>query len=231
MGYRGVVSSRDVNEWMVGCPIRITHVAIMLEEDGEFITKVYSDVCGGFGKLSYTAKIEYKNSRKENIFESNDVVLESGEAKFTDSISLKVAYASVTVQSVSDSGKVIWENDGKSPITLPEQEVLWQTDPHYDVIKRECSGVTSAKYIPDTLPGAWRCTCGGVNIESSEKCGRCSAEREWIESHFDREYLESKKTEYAKAYFTYSAYCQILISYFSAFFLLVTHYFNSMIRV
>ena len=69
MGYRGVVSSRDVNEWMVGCPIRITHVAIILEEDGKFITKVYSDVCGGFGKLSYTAKIEYKNSHKENIFE------------------------------------------------------------------------------------------------------------------------------------------------------------------
>lgn len=197
MGYRGVVSSRDVNEWIVGCPIRITHIAIMLEEDGEFITKVYSDVCGGFGKLSYTAKIEYKNSRKENIFESRDVVLESGEAKFTEAISLNVAYATVTVQSVSDSGKVMWTNDGKAPITLPEQEVLWQTDPHYDVIRRECSGVTSAKYIPDTIDGAWRCTCGGVNLDSSEKCGRCGAGRDWLSSHFDREYLEARKAELA----------------------------------
>ncbi len=199
MGYRGVVCNRDVNEWIVGCPIRITNISIILNDDGEFITYVDSDVCGDFGKLSYTAKIEYKNSHKENIFESNDVVLESGEAKFTDSISLKVAYASVTVQSVSDSGNVIWENDGKSPVTLPEQEILWQIDPHYDTIKRECEGITAAKYIPDTIDGAWRCTCGGLNLESSKKCGRCGAEREWINSHFDREYLETKKIEYANA--------------------------------
>ena len=197
MGYRGVVSNRDVDEWMVGCPIRITNVSIVENDSGELITTVKSDVCGDFAKLSYTAKVEYKNSRKENIFESRDVVLESGEAKFTEEISLKVAYATVTVQSVSDSGKVIWENDGKAPITLPEQDILWQTDPHYDTIKRECEGITVAKYIPDAIDGAWRCTCGGLNLESSKKCGRCGAEREWIESHFDREYLESKKTEYA----------------------------------
>jgi len=197
MGYRGVISSRDVNEWIVGCPIRITHICIMLHDDGEFITTVYSDVCGDYGKLSYTAKIVYKNAHKESIFESKDVVLESGEAKFTDDISLKVAYASVTVQSVSESGKVIWENDGRVPVTLPEQEIIWQTDPHYDAIKRECSGVTTAKYIPDAVYGAWRCTCGGVNLDSSEKCGRCGVSREWINSHFDREYLDGKKAEYA----------------------------------
>ena len=193
-----VISCRDVNEWIIGCPIRITNVSIISCDDGGIITSVESDVCGDFEKLSYTAIVEYKNTLKETVFKRNNVTLESGGSKFAEKIEARVAYASVTVQSVSDGDRVIWTGeDGTVPQTLPDQEILWQTDQHYGVIKKECDGVTTAKYIPDTIDGAWRCTCGGLNLESSGKCGKCGVEREWLTSHFDREYLENKKAEYA----------------------------------
>ena len=155
MGNLKVISDRDVNEWIIGCPIRITNVKLTKnEDDASPRLTVSSEACGDFGRLTYTARVEYKNSHRESIGDTEELTLACGVSEAVDTNEPSATYASVTVQSVSEAGKVIWENDGKFSITLPEQEVLWQTDPHYDVIKRECSGVTSAKYIPDTLPDA-----------------------------------------------------------------------------
>ena len=198
MGNLKVISDRDVNEWIIGCPIRITNVKLTKDEDDASPRlTVSSEACGDFGRLTYTARVEYKNPHREIIGGAAELTLACGASEAVDTNEPSATYASVTVQSVSEAGKVMWTNDGKFYVTLPEQEILWQTDPHYDVIRRECSGVTDAKYIPDTIDGAWRCTCGGVNLDSSEKCGRCGVGRDWLSSHFDREYLEARKAELA----------------------------------
>ena len=195
MKYSNIVSDRDVNEWIYGCPIRIRNVKITKSDDEAFpALSVTSDVCIDLAPLSYTARVEIQNRRRERIGEVCEIRLHSGVSELVPLDVADAAYASVTVQSVFSSEKLIWSNDnGISPSPLPEQGILWQIDPHYEQIKIECEGVTPVKYIPDTIDSAWRCTCGHVNLEGSAKCGGCGVAREWLNVAFDRDYLEAKK--------------------------------------
>ena len=76
------------------------------------------------------------------------------------------------------------------------QKILWQTDPLYETVRRECEGVVEARYFPDETEEGWRCACGQINLPEAKACGGCGCSREWLNKHFDREYLEQRKAVY-----------------------------------
>ncbi len=196
--YPQILSDREVHEWIRGCPIRIKRIRLIRCDDEVAKIEVTSVPCGEFGAISYTADIEYMNEKRETIVIEKGVALECGKFLLTATGGMRVVCATVTVMSVSRAGDAIWVNEtGERGIKLPEMQVLWQTDPMYKQIKRECAGVTEARYIPDCIDGAWRCTCGGVNLDSSRECGECGCSHEWIIAHFDREYLEAENAKYS----------------------------------
>ncbi len=197
--YPQILSDREVHEWIRGCPIRIKRIRLIRCDEGESAKiEVVSVPCGKFGAISYIADIEYMNEKREPVGVQRGVALECGKSLLTDTCEIHAVYATVTVMKAGPAGDVIWVNEtGERGIKLPEMQVLWQTDPMYNQIKRECAGLTEARYIPDSIDGAWRCTCGGVNLDTSRDCGECGCSREWLISHFDREYLAAENAKYS----------------------------------
>ncbi len=195
--YPQIVSDREMREWILGCPIMINRVKLIRFAEGEAPKlEVISAVCGNFPEMSYTADVEYQNERREVIGEKNNLKFKSGKSDLIETGEVRAVYAYVLIKSVELPDGTFWINEtvqrGK---VYPEQEILWQTDPLYEQIKHECDGVTEARYMPDIIDGAWRCTCGQINLETSGECGNCGCSREWLKSHFDREYLNAKKEE------------------------------------
>jgi len=186
------VSRRETNTWIPGCPVQIKEVSLVLLDE-KLYTTAKASPCTDEPISYYVADIIYYNQRREEIGQSDNVRLDlkgSVEAEFSDA-----AYAEAVVRSVYFADGTFWEAAPESVAnTLPEQEVIWQTDPLYNVIKKATQGVVSAKYFPDKLEDGWRCACGQINIHKSNNCGACGCSREWLTKVFDRNYLESQKT-------------------------------------
>lgn len=199
------LSDRLQKEWIPGCPIRISRVR--LEKDESVTAEITAEVCGGFKIEKYTVDIEYSDSRRSIIGKSEDISLSRDNNGASEKIPVQydnAVYAYVTVKFVSffiSSGENLnWRNDTESRgIVLPDQEVLWQTDPNYEAIHVECSGITDPKYVFESLPeySAWRCVCGHVNLDSSDQCGGCGCNKSWIAEHLSPENLNRVKTEIA----------------------------------
>ena len=192
-----IVSDRAQKEWIPGCPVQVKQVRITREND-VLSARITSVPCGGFPVKEYTADIEYTGAKRQSVGKSEAVVLAAGESApvavpFEDAV-----YAAVTVRSVTYDGGKVWTNEsGTRGNILPEQEIYWQTDPLYNAIRLECSGVTDAKYKPDKIDGAWRCACGQVNLEESGICGACGCSLEWLNTHLEPSYLEERSREIA----------------------------------
>lgn len=203
-----ILSDRQQKEWIPGCPIRIGR--IKLEQIGESDTvtaEITVEVCGGFRIDNYTIDIEYSDSRRSLIGADRGVVQKPDENGVSERIPVRfdnAVYAFAIVRSAAysmPSGEALsWTNDSDNRgIVLPDQEILWQTDPNYEAIHVECSGTTEPKYVYESLPeyGAWRCVCGHLNLDSSDKCGGCGCTRSWIGEHLSAENLSRVKTEIA----------------------------------
>ncbi len=192
--YPQIISDREVREWIPSCPIRIKAVRLVRTAEGTAPKiEISSALCTRLDSPSFTAAIEYKNEHRERVGEAREARFACGKSELTDTFEYRAVYADVTVQSVMSGDATVWTNEsgerGKLP---PEQGIIWQTDPLCAQMKRECAGVTQAKYIPDTIDGAWRCTCGGINLTDAPECMECGCPREWLTAHFDREYLEAE---------------------------------------
>lgn len=188
-----IVTSRKQSVWINGCPIRITEVKLCTERDtNDTYLAVISKSCTDRRIESFLGDVVYFNSRKEKISECAFV-------KFMPEYSIikadfsHAASAQVNIKEVRFADGTCWVNDiedlGEIP---PEQNIIWQTDPLYKVIKRLSAGRVDAKYYPDEIDGGWRCACGNINIDDSVSCGACKCSREWLKETFKREYLESQ---------------------------------------
>lgn len=192
-----IVSDRPQKEWIPGCPVQVKQIRLIREND--VLSAVVTSVpCGGAAVRNYTADIEYTGVKRQKVGETENVTLTPGESApaavpFGDAV-----YAYATVRTVVFENGEIWKNEsGTRGKIYPEQEIYWQTDPLYNAVRVECSGVTEAKYKPDTIDGAWRCACGQINLESSGICGACGCSREWLNTHLDPAYLEERSREIA----------------------------------
>ncbi|MGN1409498.1 MAG: leucine-rich repeat domain-containing protein, partial [Eubacteriales bacterium] len=198
--YPRIISQKTFSLWIPTCPLQVKEAVILQQSEGSLPTlKIITCPCGDYRIKHYSAEVELQNNRREIIasFVKEEILApESQEIQLDEA---NTAYAGVKITSVtySDSkNEKVWVNsDNSAGIKLTEQEIYWQTDPLYDQIKRECEGVTNAKYKPDEIDGGWRCTCGQVNLNDSEVCGSCHVSREWLKSHLNTEYLTSRKAE------------------------------------
>ena len=192
-----IVSDRPQKEWIPGCPVQVKQIRIVRENDA--LSMVVTSVpCGGFSIKNYTADIEYTGAKRQSVGVTETAVLTAGESvpvavPFDDAV-----YAYVTVRSVTFADGKTWENEsGTRGKIVPEQDIYWQTDPLYNAIRVECSGVTDAKYKPDRIDGAWRCACGQINLDASGTCGACGCSLDWLNTHLDPSYLEERSREIA----------------------------------
>lgn len=198
--YPQIISDKSFNEWIKSCPLQVKQVIISKQnESAPRGLKIITCPCGNFAIKSFSALIEFLNDRREKVgveLYENIVSPESDEIILDNE---KITYANIKIMSVvytADKTEKNWANETEeNGIKLPEQEIFWQTDPLYEQIRRECSGITNAKYKPDAVDGGWRCTCGQINLGESETCGACHVSRTWLREHLDSEYLEKRKTE------------------------------------
>ncbi len=191
-----LLSDRVHREWIPGCPVRVGRTRVTMTENSLSLT-VTSVPCGGFKLSGFTADIDFTGAKRQSVGRLDGVSLTVGEASpvvipFDDAV-----YAAVTVRTVTYADGTVWENDGTPGKILPEQDIYWQTDPLYEAIRVECAGVTEPKYKPDTVDGAWRCTCGQVNLDASPVCGACGCAKAWLDEHLDPAYLEERKRDIA----------------------------------
>lgn len=201
--YPHILSDREQREWIEGCPVQVKRVKLTVPapESGIILSAVITP-CGGFSVESVEAAVEFTDARHKKLPGPDSVVFSAGEseAAFEGNIPDGAVYGYVTVKSVKYSGGM-WKNPMLTKgSNLPDQKIIWQTDPLYEQIRRECNGVVEAKYYPDEpIAGAWRCACGQVNLAEGEKdtCGACGCGKKWLDNHFDEKYLEEQAREAA----------------------------------
>ncbi|MBQ7847749.1 MAG: leucine-rich repeat protein, partial [Clostridia bacterium] len=99
----------------------------------------------------------------------------------------------------------VFRNENHELVELPEQTPADKRFPNYDQLSRECRGVVALSYIPDKVPGAWRCACGQMSLEGEASCVACHVALEWLDTHFDADHLEKAAEEYEKT--RYEAKC------------------------
>lgn len=201
--YPRIISKKAFSLWIPTCPLQVKEAVISQQSEGDLPSlKIITCPCGDYRIKCYSAEVELLNDRRETIasFEKDEISAPESQELRLDKAN--AAYANIRIASVIYSAardgksEKVWVNPDKScGIRLPEQEIYWQTDPLYNQIKRECAGVTDAKYKPDEIDGGWRCACGQVNLNESELCGACRVPREWLKTHLAPEYLSSRKAE------------------------------------
>ncbi len=192
-----IISDRPQKEWIPGCPVQVKQIRIVRDIDA-LSAVVISVPCGGFSIKNYTADIEYTGAKRQNVGKSEAVTLTAGESAPVAVPFEEAVYAYVTIRTVTFSDGRTWENEsGTRGKIVPEQEIYWQTDPLYNAIRVECSGVTDAKYKPDKIDGAWRCACGQINLDASGTCGACGCSLDWLNTHLAPAYLEERSREIA----------------------------------
>lgn len=192
--YPLLISERESREWIKTCPMQVKKIRVTKETEASApqIT-VFTSKCGDYTVDKCIVSIEIMNDRREIIGKLENISIQDGESSPINSENEKTTYAYAIIEEVVYNGNT-WKNtSGNRGDKIPEQDVFWQTDPLYDQIKRECVGVVDAKYKPDRIDGAWRCACGQINLESSEKCGSCGCSLEWLNTHLERTYLEEQK--------------------------------------
>lgn len=212
--YPRVLSDREQREWIAGCPVRVRRVRLSIPGPDDAPVLAVSFVpCGGFSVTSVLAKAALTDARqrplcdldvsfapeKETRGEPSSFPLTVGKTE--EALPSKAAYAYVTVREVRYGEGRVWENPSlEKGEVLPDQAVIWQTDPHYEAIRHVCAGVVSAGYYPDApTEGSWRCACGQVNLAGEGTCGGCGVEKAWLDEHFAPAYLEKETQALQKA--------------------------------
>ncbi len=200
-GYPRVLSDKEQKEWIAGCPVQVKRVRLTVPAEGaQSVLSATIVPCGGFGVTSVQVKADFEDPRHKALGTSEGT-LSPGDVRgmFEGEIPMALpagaVFAYVTVLRVVTANDGVWENpDGGRGMVLPEQRIIWQTDPHYEAIRHVTDGVVNAKYYPDEVKvspeeSAWRCACGQVNLTSVADCGACGCEKRWLDEHFDGEYL------------------------------------------
>ncbi|MBQ7921508.1 MAG: leucine-rich repeat domain-containing protein [Clostridia bacterium] len=190
MENRKIVSDREQKEWYALCPLVITKNTITKGEDAAYLSvSMVPCTDKAIGKVEI--ETVFSNARRVKI-DTVGYTIRPGQSSDLP-CPVDAVYAHTTAEKIyGEDGSLLWEKGDLAPAVLPEQEILWQTDPLYAQIRRECEGVVNPVYRPDTVNGGWRCTCGHINLDSAESCGACHTGHDWLIRHFDPDYLKER---------------------------------------
>lgn len=186
-------SDKDVQEWFPLCPCQVRKNTVF-ENEGNTALQVDTAVLTAQHVTGLQVTVEVSDARRG--------ALPTAEAMITPGTSAPIPldnaamYVHVIIERVFDGEKILWERGDRTPAVLAGQEILWQTDPLYAQLRRECEGIVEPVYQPDTIDGGWRCTCGQINLDDRVDCCRCHGNRAWMHTHFNREYLAEKDAAY-----------------------------------
>ncbi|MBR4961443.1 MAG: leucine-rich repeat domain-containing protein [Clostridia bacterium] len=185
-----LISDREQKEYLPLCPVQVQKNTIT-ENEGKRMLQVSVTPCTDKTPLRCRLTLHFTDARRADAG-TDSVHLTLGEETVFPCPDNAV-YVHSLVEQVWQEDDLLWERGDRMPLSLPEQAILWQTDPLYDQIRRECEGVVQPVFRPDTVEGLWRCTCGQINLEETGTCGRCHTGRKWLDEHFDEAYLTEEK--------------------------------------
>jgi len=188
-----IISDREQKEYLPDCPAQVIHNTIT-EDKKRRLLQVTLVPCTASAELTVHITVFFTDARRVEVgrLEADLSVQKTDLLECPDT----AVYAYTRLEAVFDAGTEIWTRDGREPVQLPEQAVLWQTDPLYEQIRRECDGIVTPFFRPDRIDGIWRCTCGQINLANTPRCGRCKTELAWLDSHFDTAYLTEQDRLY-----------------------------------
>lgn len=203
--YRSV-GQAELSTLSKGCPVQITKYEILYDSmyDRAIARVTLKNITSKVIKTVYVSAECFDDAGDSlgstGDFALQDIALEAGEERtpetdvlLTDRNASKV---NIIVSKLVFADGGVFRNEAPAFIEIPEQAVLSNRYPNYAQIVRECKNVVTPVFVPDTVEGAWRCTCGALNLEGEEKCISCSVSKEWLDTHFDSEYLEKATEEY-----------------------------------
>lgn len=185
-----IISDREQKEYLPLCPVQVQKNTIT-EENGKRTLQIGIGACTDKTPLRCRLTLTFTDARRAAAG-TEEVTLFLGEDAALPCPDTAV-YVHSRVEQVWQGETSLWERGDREPMQLPEQAILWQTDPLYEQIRRECEGVVRPVFRPDTVDGLWRCTCGQINLEETTSCGRCHTDRAWLDKHFDEAYLTEEK--------------------------------------
>ena len=203
--YRSV-GQAEVNSFAKGCPVQSSKYEILYDSmyDRAVARVTLKNITSKVIKTVYVSAECFDDAGDSlgstGDFALQDITLGAGEERAVETDILltdrNVSKINITVSKLVFVGGEVFRNEDITLIEVPEQKALSNRYPNYAQIVRECKNVVSPIFVPDTFDGAWRCTCGAVNLEGEEKCIACSVSKEWLDTHFDDEYLEKAAEEY-----------------------------------
>ena len=203
--YRSVCV-KELSSFAPSCPVQITKYEILYDSmyDRAVTRVTLKNISSKAVKTAYVCAQCFDDAGDDlgstGDFALMDVNLEAGKEVSPETDILltdrNVSSINVKISKLVYADASVFRNENASLIELPEQTVLSNRYPNYAQIKRECKGVVTPVFVPDTVEGAWRCTCGAINLDEQDKCVACSVERAWLDEHFDSEYLENAAEQY-----------------------------------
>lgn len=192
-------SDKEVQEWYPLCPCQVRQNTVY-ETDGKPYLSITTAILTADPVTEMHVIVEPTDARRQPLgaLHATIALHQSDEKSAPLPLPDTAMYVHTTIEAVYDGDHVLWKRGDRSPAKLPEQEMLWQTDPLYAQLRRECEGIVEPVYQPDTIDGGWRCTCGQINLANLRDCCRCHGNRAWMEAHFDRDYLTKKNEAYVE---------------------------------
>lgn len=187
-----IISDREQKEYLPLCPVQVKRNTIT-EEDGKRILHLQVTACTDKTPLHCHLTVFFTDARRADVG-TEEITLPLSE-NMTMPAPAEAVYVQSRIEKVWQGEDCIWEREDRVAMSLPEQPILWQTDPLYEQICRECDGVVQPVFRPDTIEDGklWRCTCGQINLQEATHCGHCHTEHAWLEKHFDEAYLTEEK--------------------------------------
>lgn len=114
-----------------------------------------------------------------------------GDRQAIELDSLKIANVKIILSKVVFGDDTVWRNEEKKVgIELPAQKPILPSDGLYAQIRREFGNNTSkCRFWYEDNVEYWRCSCGQPNSDINLKCDYCGNTKEWLEKHFNQDYL------------------------------------------
>ena len=128
-----IISDREQKEYLPLCPVQVQKNTIT-EEEGKRVLRVVITPCTDKTSLFCRLTLQFTDARRASAGES-EAVLVPGEDTAV-SCPDNAVYVHSRVEEVRQNDTVLWERGDRVPMQLPEQALLWQTDPLYDQIRR-----------------------------------------------------------------------------------------------